>query len=126
MSLKFDSKDLQNVILIADRVLIKPTTPADKTKSGLYLPPSVHEKEQIQQGYVVKVGPGYPIPAVTDADEAWKTKDEVKHLPLQVQVGDLAVFLPGSCYEIYFNAEKYFILPYSAILMVVRDEGLLS
>ncbi len=124
MTVKFDTKDLQNVILIGDHVLVKPTKANEKTKSGLYLPPSVHEREKILQGYIVKVGPGYAIPAVSETDEAWKNKDEVKYLPLQVQVGDLAVFLQNASHEVFFNDEKYQILPHSSILMIVRDKGL--
>ena len=112
--------------MIGDRVLVKPKTPAGKTKAGLYLPPTVQESETIQSGYVVKVGPGYPIPAVSEADEAWKQKqDDVKYVPLQAQMGDLAIYLNKSGYEIEFNDEKYIILPHSAILMIIRDENLL-
>lgn len=125
MSIKFDSKDLNNVILIGDRLLIKPTAAQERTKSGLYLPPGVKEKEKIQQGYIVKVGPGYPIPAVQEANESWKNQEEVKYVPLQARVGDLAVFLQSGGHEIFFNNEKYFILSNSAILMLVRDDGLM-
>ena len=75
----------------------------------------------------MKVGPGYPIPAVSDEDEAWKQKnEEVKYVPLQAQMGDLAVYLNKSGFEIEFNKEKYVILPHSAILMIIRDEKLLD
>ena len=52
---------LKRLIVVGDRVLIKPKDPTDRTSSGLYLPPTVQEKEQVQSGYVIKVGPGYPI-----------------------------------------------------------------
>ena len=49
---------------------------------------------------------------MTDADEPWKEKkDEVKYVPLQAKVGDLAVYLNKSGWEIEFNKEKYIILP---------------
>jgi len=63
MALAIDEKDFQKFILVGDRVLIKPKTPQHKTKSGLYLPPGIQEKEKIHAGYVIKVGPGFPIPA---------------------------------------------------------------
>jgi chaperonin GroES len=72
------------------------------------------------------VGPGYPIPAISEEDEAWKQKqDNVKYVPLQAKRGDLAVYLNKSGFEIEFNKEKYIILPHSAILMIIRDENLL-
>jgi len=111
--------------MVGDRVLIKPKNPEQKTASGLILPPSVQESEKVLSGYVVRVGPGYPIPAMTDEDEPWKEKsDDVKYVPLQARVGDLAVYLNKSGFEIEFNKEKYIILPHSAILMLIRDEEL--
>jgi co-chaperonin GroES (HSP10) len=118
-------KDLAKFILVGDRVLIKPRTPDQRTRSGLYLPPTVQEKEKVQSGYVVKVGPGYPLPANTDSDETWKPRqEEVRYLPIQAREGDLAVFLQDSGYEIEFNNEKYLIISHSFILMLIRDEGL--
>jgi chaperonin GroES len=125
MSLIIEEKDLEKFIMVGDRVLIKPKNPSQKTNSGLILPPTVQENEKILSGYVVKVGPGYPIPAMTDDDEPWKAKSEaVKYVPLQALVGDLAVYLNKSGYEIEFKKEKYFVIPHSAILMLIRDETL--
>ena len=127
MSLEIDGTDLNKIIIVGDRVLIKPKTSQDKTKTGLYLPPGVQEREVIQSGYVVKVGPGYPIPAVNEIDEPWKDKsDEVKYVPLQPKVGDEAIFLQKSGWEVEFNDEKYVIVPHNAVLMLIRDEGLFT
>jgi co-chaperonin GroES (HSP10) len=127
MSLIIEEKDLEKFIMVGDRVLVKPKMPSSRTKSGLYLPPTVQEGEKVQSGYIVKVGPGYPIPAITQEDEEWKQKqDNVKYVPLQAKRGDLAVYLNKSGYEIEFNREKYIILPHSAILMIIRDESLMA
>ncbi len=127
MSLVIEEKDLEKFIMVGDRVLIKPKTPSGKTKTGLYLPPTVQASEKVLSGYIIKVGPGYPIPAVSEEDEAWKQKQEnVRYVPLQAQRGDLAVYLNKSGYEIEFNNEKYIILPHSAILMIIRDESILK
>jgi len=125
MAVTINPKDLDKIIMIGDRVLVKPKSPLDKTKSGLLLPPTVQENEPLQAGYVIKVGPGYPIPAINDADEPWKgIRDQVKYVPLQLQEGDLVVFLQKSAWEIEFNDEKYCIIPQSGILMLIRDEGM--
>lgn len=119
--MNFNSKDIEKIEVIGDRLLVKPTTIENTTKSGLILPPGVQEKENIQSGYVIKVGPGYPIPNL-EPDEPWKpASDMIKYIPLQVQVGDLAVFLQKHTYEIQFNSQKYFILSQSSVLMVLRD-----
>ena len=124
MDLQIDEKDLQKFIIIGDRVLVKPRSNQKKTKSGLYLPPTVSENEKLHSGYVVKVGPGYPIPAINDADEPWKTGEKVRYVPLQPVEGDLAIYMQNSGWEIEFHKEKYIILPQSAILLLIRDKGL--
>ncbi|NPA37335.1 MAG: co-chaperone GroES [Chlorobi bacterium] len=125
MFLGIDKEDLDKFILIGDRVLIKPKTPESKTKSGLLLPPTVQQKEKIHSGYIIKTGPGYPIPAIVDVEEPWHSKDEqVKYVPLQPKTGDLAIYLQNSGYEIEYKNEKYIIISQSAILMLIRDPGL--
>ncbi len=125
MTLELNEQDLDKFIMIGDRVLIQPKSPLDKTKSGLYLPPGIQEKEKIHVGYVMKVGPGYPIPAINEVDEPWKDKsDEVKYVPLQPKEGDVAIYMQKSGYEIEFKKSKYIIVPHSAILMLIRDKGL--
>jgi co-chaperonin GroES (HSP10) len=115
---------LKKLIIIGDRVLISPTRPNDRTDSGLYLPPGVQEKERVQQGYIIKIGPGYALPMPPE-DEPWKNREEqVKYLPLQAREGDLAIFLLSGATEIMYSGEKYFIVPQSAILMLERDEDL--
>lgn len=123
MHLTPDNK-LKKLIVIGDRVLIKPSEPSERTASGLYLPPGVQEKEKVQQGYIIKTGPGYAIPIPMD-DEPWKTEDDkVKYLPLQAREGDLAIFLLSGVTEIMYENEKYYIVPQSAILMLEREEDL--
>lgn len=126
MQLSIDPKDLAKLFMVGDKVLIKPKNPQSQTKTGLYLPPSVQQGEKIQSGYIIKAGPGYPLPSQTEEHEIWEKKkgEEVHYLPLQAHEGDLAVYLQSSAYEILFDNETYLIVPHSAILMFVRDEGL--
>lgn len=124
MKITADNK-LKKLIVVGDRVLIQPSKKTEKTESGLYLPPGVQEKEKIQSGYVIKVGPGYPLPLPADEDEMWKSKDDqVKYLPLQAQEGDLAIFLQRGAVEVIYEKEKYFIVPQASILMLEREEDL--
>jgi len=121
MRLTTDNK-LKKLIVIGDRVLIRLSKPNERTESGLYLPPGVQEKEKVQQGYVIKTGPGYAIPSPIE-DEPWKNKDEqVKYIPLQAREGDLAIFLLSSATEVVYESEKYYIVPQGAILMLEREE----
>lgn len=124
MELTSDNK-LKNLIVVGDRVLIKPKKETQKTDSGIFLPPGVKEKERVQSGYIVKAGPGYPIPAPMEDTEDWKPEDEkIKYIPLQAQEGDLAIFLQKSAFEVIYNKEKFYIVPQASILMLERDEDL--
>ncbi len=114
----------RKLIVIGDRILIKPLQGNDRTASGLYLPPGVQEKEKVQQGYVIKHGPGYAVPMPVE-NESWKPEEEqVKYIPLQAKEGDLAIFLISGATEVMYENEKYFIVPQSAILMLEREEDL--
>lgn len=116
---------LKKLIIVGDRVLIRLKKPDDKTSSGLYLPPGVQEKERVRQGYIMKAGPGYPIPLPLEENEPWEDKDEnVKYIPLQAKEGDLAIFIINGSHEVIYEGEKYFIVPQNAILMLEREEDL--
>ncbi|NVJ48667.1 MAG: co-chaperone GroES [Cytophagia bacterium] len=124
MELTADNR-LRKLIVVGDRLLIRPKKQPDKTDSGLYLPPGVQEKEKVQTGFVIKVGPGYPIPMTTDEDEPWKESDEkIKYIPLQAQEGDLAIFLQKGALEVVYQGEKLFIVPQSSVLMLEREHDL--
>ena len=123
MHLTPDNK-FKKLIVIGDRLLIKPVQGNERTASGLYLPPGVQENEKVQQGYVIKHGPGYAIPMPVE-NESWKAEEEqVKYIPLQAKEGDLAIFLLSGATEVMYENEKYFIVPQSAILMLEREEEL--
>lgn len=114
----------KKLIVIGDRILIKPLQGNERTASGLYLPPGVQEREKVQQGYVIKHGPGYAIPMPME-NESWKPEEEqVKYIPLQAREGDLAIFLVSGATEVMYENEKYFIVPQSAILMLEREEDI--
>lgn len=115
---------LKNVVVIGDRILLKPLESSNKTGSGLYLPPSVKERDAVHTGLVVKVGPGYPLPANQDADDIFRNEnpDAVKYLPLQVKEGDEALYLHANGHEIEIEGEQYVIISQNAVLLVMRPE----
>ena len=116
-------KAKRNLIVVGDKVLIDPDDKMDRTTSGLYLPPTVKEKEKVSGGYVVKTGPGYAIPDM-GSEEQWVSdkKKRLKYIPLQANEGDYAIFLKDYAMEIEFEGKKYLIVPHSAILAIVRTE----
>jgi len=118
--------DTRKIIIVGDRVLIKPEENLEKTNSGLYLPPGVKEKEKVQGGYILKSGPGYPIATPVDDDEPWKDSNDTKYVPLQAKEGDFAIFMRKEAIEIELDKQALVIVPQSAILLLIRDEELFN
>ena len=117
----------KEIIVVGDRVLIIPDTDKDRTEHGLYLPPSVKEKEKVQSGYIAKVGPGFPVPNPSFIDqESWSTtpKDPVKYIPLQAEEGDYALFLKDQAIEIEYDSKRYLIVPQTAVLVLIRRKAM--
>ncbi len=115
----------KRLVVVGDRVLIEPEEGEERTKVGLYLPPTAVDKQAVQGGTVVAVGPGTPLglPAELD-DEPWKIGSaEARYLPMQSEVGDYALFFRKAAVEITFEGKTYLVVPQGAILTLVRDEG---
>ena len=118
------SKNKQ-ILVVGDRILIRPDRGEKKSKAGLYLPPSVVEKQEILSGIVVEVGPGIPLGNPDeDIEEPWSTNNNstVKYIPTQADVGDMALFLNKASIEVKIENEDYLIVPQSAILILIRDD----
>jgi co-chaperonin GroES (HSP10) len=118
---------IRDLIVIGDRVLIRPADESDRTEHGLYLPAGVRSREQVQSGRIMKVGPGYPVPdMMMDSDEPWaqEEKESVRYVPLQAQPGDYALFLREKAIEIEYEGEKLLIVPQSSLLVLVRRDPL--
>ncbi|MBD3418633.1 MAG: co-chaperone GroES [Chitinivibrionales bacterium] len=114
-------KQEQELVIIGDRVLIEAEEGKAQTAGGLYLPQGVAEKEKIQSGLIVKIGPGYIIPHAESSEPWVDKKNEPKYVPLQVQVGDHALFMRKEAVEIEYQSKKLLIVPQHGILAVVRD-----
>ncbi|HIC22532.1 MAG TPA: co-chaperone GroES [Planctomycetes bacterium] len=117
--------DGRKLVVVGDRVLVAPTKGEEKTREGLILPASAVEKNEVQSGRVVEVGPGTPMTPPADiGDEPWKMADPpaLKFLPLEANVGDQVLFLRKAAIEIEFAGETFLIVPHGAILVLARDE----
>ena len=118
-------KSIKQLLVIGDRVLVAPEDKEQKTDVGLYLPQTVVEKEEVQAGWIIGVGPGIQLPEPgPSGDEPWQPNNQnqlPKFLPMQVKEGDYALFLKKAGVEIKWEEKKYLILPQSAILAVMRE-----
>ena len=112
------------MIVVGDRVLIEPDDD-QRTHSGLFLPQGVHETDGVRQGRVVAMGPGVPLPAPhePDDDEPWKKRTrQDRYLPMQVKLGDYALFFKKAAVEVRFEGDTFLVVPQSAILILIRDD----
>lgn len=90
---------------IGDHVIVRRLEPADKSRSGLYLPDSAQEKPQ--EGKVVAIGSG-------------KTLDSGKVIPLSVKPGDRIIFGKYTGSEIKLDDNEYVFLSEEDILAIVK------
>ena len=117
--------DGSKLIVVGDRVLVSPTQGEERTREGLILPTSAVEKNEVQSGRVVEVGPGTPMtPPAEIGDEPWKVTEPPSpiFIPLEAKVGDQVLFLRKAAIEIQFAGESYLIVPHGAILVLARDD----
>lgn len=123
---KLSKHRFSKYVVVGDRLLVRPKTKAGKTKAGLYLPAGVEDKESVLSGYVVKAGPGHPM-MMDRHGEVWEKSDErVRYIPTQAREGDLALFLKSGAHEIQIDGDPFYIVPQNAVLLLERDEDLLS
>lgn len=116
---------IKRLIVVGDRVLVEPEEGEDRTKVGLYLPPTAVDKQEVRGGTVVATGPGTPVGAPTELDdEPWKiSSGEPRYVPMQAEVGDYAIFFRKAAVEITFEGKRYLVVPQAAILTLVREGG---
>ena len=115
----------RDILVVGDRVLIKPDNPEERTKVGLVLPQSVMEKDPVQSGRVLATGPGTPVPSLTGDDgEPWQETraSHTRYMPGQAEVGDYALFLRKEAVEIRYRSDNYLVVPQSAILLLIRGD----
>jgi len=62
----------------------------------------------------------------TDDDEPWKENKSTRYIPLQAKPGDFALFLRKDAIEVEIEKQKFVIVNHSAILLLYRDDELLS
>jgi len=86
---------------LGDRLVVKPITKEEVTKSGIVLPDTAKEKPQ--EGEVLAVGPG-------------RLTDEGQRIPLDVKVGDIVIYAKYGGSEIKIDNEELIILREADIL----------
>lgn len=120
-----EKEPAKRLIVIGDRVLIRPDESEEKTRVGLYLPQTVKDRDEVFRGHIVKTGPGIPLAdPSTLGEEPWLNSRShlTRYMPMEARAGDYALFLRKAAVEINYEGEKYFIVPQSAILLLIRDE----
>ena len=117
------ARNRKRLLVVGDRVLVKPEEGEERSKVGLYLPPTAVDSQAVQGGEIVATGPGLPMPDPGDSsDEPWRTGPrETRFVPMQARTGDYALFFRKAAVEITFENERYLVVPQSAILALMRE-----
>jgi chaperonin GroES len=92
------------LVPLADRVVLKQSTPEEKTKSGIIL--TSQNQEKPQQAEVIAVGPGGII--------------DGKEVTISVKPGDMVIFSKYAGNEVKLEDEEYIIVKQSDILAIVE------
>lgn len=116
-------KGKKEILVVGDRVLIVPDIGEERSASGLYLPKWAVEKESIQAGRIVEIGEGFSLPSPNDIeDEPWRERDSsFDDNDMQAEIGDYAIFLRKAAVEVKFDNELFLIVPYAALLLLIRE-----
>lgn len=116
----------QELILVGDRVLVRPEEGESVSGAGLILPASVADQDAVQSGSVVAVGPGWAVPPAGGValDDDWEGgRGQARWVAMQARVGDLAVYHRKAAVEIRVGDEKLVVVPHAALLVLLRDVG---
>ena len=116
----------KQLIVVGDRVLVKPEEGEERSKVGLYLPQTALDTQAVQGGRIVATGPGTPMPDLgsDNYDEPWRLEGRrggPRYVPMQARNGDYALFFRKAAVEITFEGERYLVVPQAAILALVRE-----
>jgi chaperonin GroES len=86
---------------LGDRLVVKPISKEEVTKSGLVLPDTAKEKPQ--EGEVLAVGPG-------------RLTDDGQRIPMDIKVGDIIIYAKYGGSEIKIDSEELIILREADVL----------
>jgi chaperonin GroES len=89
---------------LADRVVVKPSEPEERTKGGIIVPDTAKEKPV--WGEVIAVGPG-------------RVSDDGKQIPMEVKVGDRVLYGKYSGTEVTIDGEELLIMRESDIFAIM-------
>lgn len=117
----------KKLIVVGDRLLVRPEDGEERTNAGLYLPQTAVATRQAKGGWVVSVGPGTPVVNAAEimeevVDAEGNREAPARYLPMQAQEGDYVLFLHKAAVEITFEKKNYLIVPNSAVLALVRED----
>jgi chaperonin GroES len=90
---------------LEDRILVRTLEAEQTTASGLVIPDTAKEKPQ--EGEVLAVGPG-------------RVDDAGNRVPLDISVGDTAIYSKYGGTEVKYSGEDYLILSARDVLAVIE------
>lgn len=91
---------------LGDRVVVKPLSKDEVTKSGIIIPETV-DKERPERGEVIAIGPG-------------KLLENGSFAPMGVKVGDQVVFKKYSPDEVKIDDQEFLVIAEPDVMAVIE------
>jgi len=112
----------RKLLVVGDRVLVRPEEGESMTNAGLILPASVADREEVQTGRVLVVGPGMALPPSSLELEDDSRRAVPRWAAMQARPGDLVVFSRKAAVDIVVEDDKLVVVPHAALLVILRSE----
>ena len=100
------AKKKLNIKPLSDRVLVRPISKEEKTKSGIIIPDTA-TKERPEEGEVLAVGSG-------------KLDENGKRIPMEIEVGQKVMFTKYGPSEIKVDGEELLVVKEDDILAIIE------
>ena len=99
---------MKRLIVVGDRVLVKPGEGEDRTKVGLYLPATAIDNQAVQTGMVVAVGPG--------------KREGPDLIPMGVRVGDKVTVRDNAQAYVCYHMGKKVLAVYDYDILAICEQ----
>ena len=100
------AKKKLNIKPLGDRVLVRPISKEEKTKSGIIIPDTA-TKERPEEGEILAIGPG-------------KLDENGKRIPMEIEVGQKVMFTKYGPSEVKIDGEELLVVKEDDILAIIE------
>lgn len=122
----------QEIVVVGANILVTPAPDEKQSVGGIIIPETKKDApHDLVSGAVRQVGPGFMVPesskdsgSVEDliAYTEYQGRPSMKHIPMDINIGDMVFYYKQAGDEIELLGYKYVIVPYGAIKVLLRQK----